>query len=127
MGKTENHPTWTCDRCKTAVAARRPPHTPTNCWGKLKLDQDAGWDSSGAAWAPRVREPIELCGACIEDIVAIINYPRQPINIVMAKPPGPDTDFVEAETDDGKGINAGEWSEREDGLWALRITELPKR
>ena len=48
------------------------------------------------------------------------------INIIFDGPPGPEAGrFVEVETDDGKSINAGEWIEREDGLWALRITELP--
>ena len=50
----------------------------------------------------------------------------QPINIIFDGPPGPDgAQFVEVETDDGKSINVGEWIERDDGLWALRITKLP--
>ena len=50
-----------------------------------------------------------------------------PINIIFDGPPGPTPGrFLEVETDDGKSINIGEWIEREDGLWALRITELPK-
>jgi len=48
------------------------------------------------------------------------------INIIFDGPPGPEPGrFVEVETDDGKSINAGEWIEREDGLWSLRITSLP--
>ena len=48
------------------------------------------------------------------------------INIIFDGPPGPVSGrFVEVETDDGKGIKVGEWIEREDGFWALRITELP--
>jgi len=48
------------------------------------------------------------------------------INIIFDGPPGPEAGrFVEVETDDGKSINAGEWSKREDGFWNLRITELP--
>ena len=47
------------------------------------------------------------------------------VNIVFDGPPGPDPGrFVEVETDGGRSINAGEWIERTDGLWALRITEL---
>ena len=50
----------------------------------------------------------------------------QAINIVFDGPPGPTAPrFVEVETDDGAGICIGEWIERADGLWALRITELP--
>ena len=49
------------------------------------------------------------------------------INILFDGPPAPESGrFVEVETDDGKSINAGEWIERDDGLWALRITELPE-
>jgi len=50
----------------------------------------------------------------------------QPINIIFDGPPGSYAGrFVEVETDDGKSINVGEWIERKDGFWALRITELP--
>lgn len=49
-----------------------------------------------------------------------------PINILFDGPPSHESGrFVEVETDDGKSVNAGEWIEREDGLWSLRITELP--
>jgi len=51
----------------------------------------------------------------------------QPINIIFDGPPGPEAGrFVEVETDEGKSINIGGWVERPDGLWALRITNLPK-
>ena len=52
--------------------------------------------------------------------------PCSAINIIFDGPPGPESGrFVEVETDDGHSINAGEWIERPDGLWALRITHLP--
>lgn len=44
------------------------------------------------------------------------------INIVMDRFPGPDSQFVECENDDGKGVNCGELKERADGLVSLRIT-----
>lgn len=48
------------------------------------------------------------------------------INIVIDGPPSHNAGrFVEVETDDGRGISVGEWKQREDGMWALRITELP--
>ena len=51
---------------------------------------------------------------------------NKPINIIFDGPPSHIAGrFVEVETDDGNSINVGEWIEREDGLWALRITELP--
>jgi len=51
----------------------------------------------------------------------------KPINIIFSGPPSHESGrFVEVETDDGKSINAGDWIQREDGLWALRITELPE-
>ena len=48
------------------------------------------------------------------------------INIIFDASPGPCPGrFIEVETDDGASINAGEWIDRHDGTWALRITELP--
>jgi len=46
------------------------------------------------------------------------------INIIFDGPPSHEAGrFVEAETDDGRSINVGQWIERGDGLWALRITD----
>jgi hypothetical protein len=48
------------------------------------------------------------------------------INILFDGPPGRQSGrFVEVENDDGESINAGEWIQCENGLWALRITALP--
>lgn len=45
------------------------------------------------------------------------------IRIVFDGPPGPDSGrFVEVEDEQGRSINAGTWSAREDGLWELRIS-----
>jgi len=50
----------------------------------------------------------------------------QAINIIFDGPPSHELGrFVEVETDDGKSIRVGEWIERDDGLWALRIAVLP--
>jgi len=46
------------------------------------------------------------------------------INIIFDGPPSHESGrFVEVETDDRRSIGVGQWIEREDGLWALRITE----
>jgi len=46
----------------------------------------------------------------------------RPINIIFDGPPGPEAGrFVEVEDDDGNSIRVGEWCERTNGLWALRI------
>lgn len=51
----------------------------------------------------------------------------QPINIIFDGPPGPNGPrFVEIETDDGHSVNVGDWVERVDGYWALRIARLPE-
>lgn len=48
------------------------------------------------------------------------------INIIFDGPPGHVTGrFVEVERDDGSSINIGEWIDRGDGYWALRIDHLP--
>jgi len=44
------------------------------------------------------------------------------IDIVFDGPPGPEAGrFVEIENQDGESIKFGEWVERDDGYWALRI------
>jgi hypothetical protein len=44
------------------------------------------------------------------------------IDIVFDGPPGHESGrFVEVEDGHGHSINAGEWLERVDGLWVLRI------
>ncbi len=44
------------------------------------------------------------------------------IRIVFDGPPGHEAGrFVEVETVEGNGVDAGEWHERADGLWELRI------
>lgn len=73
MAKVENDPTWICDRCKKEHVGKSPPNTPSDAWGKLKIDQDSGWDYSGSPWAPRMRDPLQLCGSCIEEIISVIN------------------------------------------------------
>lgn len=50
------------------------------------------------------------------------------INIIFDGPPSHESGrFVEVELDDGRSINVGEWIDKGDGLWALRITELPQQ
>jgi hypothetical protein len=45
------------------------------------------------------------------------------IDIVFDNPPGPECGrFVEVEDASGRSINLGEWVERPDGYWVLRIT-----
>ena len=49
------------------------------------------------------------------------------IDIVFDGPPGPTAGrFVEVEDASGKSINVGEWIDRGNGLWALRIPD-PRR
>ena len=44
------------------------------------------------------------------------------IRIVFDGPPGHEAGrFVEVEDIDGRGLDAGEWHERDDGFWELRI------
>ncbi len=47
---------------------------------------------------------------------------REFIDIVFDGPPGPQSGhFVEVEDMQGKSIRVGEWIERNDGMWALRM------
>ena len=48
--------------------------------------------------------------------------PEGAINIIFDGPPSHESGrFVEVEDDDGNAISAGEWIDRGDGYWALRI------
>lgn len=50
---------------------------------------------------------------------------KQEIRIVFDGPPGPEAGrFVEVENENGQSICAGEWYEREDGPWELRIPNV---
>lgn len=60
----------------------------------------------------------------------MVHLPAEPIsdamNIIFDGPPGPESGrFVEVENDAGQSIRVGEWIDRGDGMWALRI-EPPK-
>ncbi len=46
----------------------------------------------------------------------------EPIDIVFDGPPSmPSPSFVEVENNKGESIGVGEWIERDDGYWVLRI------
>lgn len=48
------------------------------------------------------------------------------IDVVFDGPPGPKSGrFVEVEDADGAGIHVGQWIDRGNGLWALRIPMRP--
>lgn len=50
------------------------------------------------------------------------------IDIVFDGPPAHESGrFIEVENNEGASIRVGEWLERADGLWVLRIPQGPKR
>lgn len=74
MGKEVTTETkWTCDRCKKVYIGINMPSQYGNNWGTLMIDQNSGFDMQGCAWAPRMRNPLILCEACIEEIVKVVN------------------------------------------------------
>lgn len=46
--------------------------------------------------------------------------PRTSLYIVLARPPGPESDFVDIEDEDGKSVRFGQWYRR-GNFWVLRI------
>ena len=51
-----------------------------------------------------------------------MKFTKGHVDIVFDGPPGPVSGhFVEVENDTGESICFGEWIEREDGMWCLRI------
>lgn len=71
--KSTTQTTWECDRCDTVVVSVEMPSTEHDPWGKVMIDQPSGFDAQGHPWAPRMREPVVLCGNCVEDVVTLIN------------------------------------------------------
>ncbi len=67
-----------------------------------------------------------LCNGTAKELIDEIKALRRqnaPINIIFDDPPGPQGGrFIEVERDDGTSIRIGEWIQREDGKWALRIS-----
>ena len=50
------------------------------------------------------------------------------IDVVFDGPPSHEAGrFVEVEDSDGRSIKAGEWIERADGYWVLRLWADPER
>lgn len=46
------------------------------------------------------------------------------IDIVMARGPGPDSDFIEVENPKGASIHLGTWlKDEKENCWILRVTE----
>ena len=119
--------THTCDGCKRELTTngKQKPSTMSDPWATIKLDQDAGWDLHGYPWAPRMRDPILLCGSCTERVVQVVNTLGSlapMMDVVFDGPPEHVAGrFVEVEDADGKSINVGKWLERNDGYWVLRM------
>ncbi len=79
-------------------------------------------------WRENIRISLENQEAFESIAESLSSRDYKALNIIFDGPPGPTGGrFVEVETDDGKSINAGEWIERRDDLWALRIAKLPKK
>jgi hypothetical protein len=58
-----------------------------------------------------------------EEYAAFKNTAEATLDIVFDGPPGPECGrFVEVETIEGRSVRVGEWIDRGNGLWALRIT-----
>ena len=62
---------WKCDRCGKEVSTKdhKKPSSASDPWSYVKVDQDAGFDHHGSPWAPRMRGPVVLCGACTELVI----------------------------------------------------------
>jgi hypothetical protein len=74
MGKeTTTTVVWTCDRCNKRVESPTQPASPADPWGTISIVQPAGYDMQGVPWVTRMRDPLLMCGACIEDVVSAIN------------------------------------------------------
>ncbi len=87
-----------------------------------RIETDDGLPIGNGEWSKRN----DLWVLRITSLPVSLVSETKPINIIIDGPPGPESgQFVEIETDDGKSIRLGGWHPRPDGLWSLRITELP--
>jgi hypothetical protein len=76
------------------------------------IEQAIRWEERAAA-LPTTEQPSE-------------GVERSMLHVVFDGPPSHESGrFVECETPDGRSVNAGEWHERADGLWELRIQTAP--
>lgn len=48
------------------------------------------------------------------------------VYVLMSKPPGAQSDFIELEDGDGKGVGGVPWVEEEPGKWVLGPLYLPE-
>ena len=74
--------------------------------------------------AQKVREMVDAFKPLADAANAVMaKIKAEPfIDVVFDGPPGPESGrFVECEDETGRSINAGEWIDRGNGLWALRI------
>ena len=94
---------------------------------ELKRERDEARED-----AARRYEQVERCFDNARDITVenerlrkAIEDMSEAVNIIFDGPPShlPGR-FVEVENDAGASINVGEWIERDNGYWALRITKL---
>lgn len=75
----------------------------------------------GAASPDCGPENYEFIVADVLTKIAAAALSRQ-IDIVFDGPPGPNSGrFVEVEDEAGRSVDVGDWIERRDGYWALRI------
>lgn len=74
--KTETTTIYTCDACGCTSPTQRPR---AYCaWARLRWEQDAGFDSHGAAWCNRVQGGhIDLCPDCADAVMAVIERKRE--------------------------------------------------
>ncbi len=99
----------------TAEWRKAPPGYPDL---RIKIELGPSMFGEGTVWASL--EDAERLRAELDAAIAV-GRPSHPIDIVFDGPPGHfGPRFIEAEID-GNSAKVGEWIERPDGLWALRI------
>ncbi len=99
-------------------------------WLERHPDDDVDWEDD---WREDGRTPTQDLDALRAQLAAAREDGAQLVDIVFDGPPGEPGPpgptfprFIEAEDAAGHSIRVGDWVQRDDNYWVLRITAIPK-
>lgn len=111
-----------------------PPHRSHQCQACSYVWRPADVATNGVAElrtkgkADQLAVPVPRATGEELSLRAVGRQVVQQVDVVFDGPPGPEGGrFVEVENTKGRSVKVGEWGQRVDGFWALRISLLPTK